>query len=368
MDYSFIKDRKYAIAINGNVINKVERFTIRRSIQNFTDSFEITLGNPNNFVSPYVYLGDTVEFIRNGRDIIFKGIIEKKTTSSTEGADNRITISGRDQVANLIEASAPFNTFKNTTDNAIITKTVQASGENYELALEAAAPVNEYDVGPGDTIGGVIQGVARLNGYFMWRRGNTLVKAKIAESGPAKESFYIGKLGINNGQLSSDMKGAESIKLSNVLSYNSEESIEASKSVLEGYSTSGNKSKASLKVKKTIAMFESSAYQLQLRDKQGHSGSSSRLNRKFTMSLSGRNKGEMQREIDLMAKEVETKVQVTVVVRNFRDLELNDIVFLQNDSEGVEKNMVVTGLLYTLDEMNRETTEITLQRLGSYPM
>lgn len=361
LDFTAIKNRRYAIVINGNVINKVERFVIRRSIQNLIDTFEITVGNFRNEMSPHMYLGDIVQFVRNGTDVIFQGRIEKKTTSSQDGAESMITITGRDLMADMFENSAEFNTFKNTTDNAIMEKIIKATGSNYTYQFAAAAKVSEYDVGPGDTVGSVLQGVANLNGFFIWRRGNTLIKAKIAESGDPKEKFYIGRLD------EVQPNGGVQTTRSNVLSFTSDESIEGARSEVSGFSTAGNKSKASLKATATNAMYSSSQYQTLLRDKNGHTGSGATISRKSTLGVSGRNKGEMQREVDLMAKQTQPEVHVGITVKDFRDYDLNDILFIQNDFEGIEKNMVITGLLYTIEESGKETTEITLQLLGAYP-
>lgn len=355
-----VENRKYSIVINGFRINKVRRFTIRRSIENFVDTFEIQLGNIRNEVSPYVLLADKVQFIRNDKDIIFEGIIEKKITSS-DNVDMTITITGRDTIIDTINTSAPFITFKNTTDNAIITKMVEATGRKYDLNLEEARKVSEYTVGPGDSIAAVLDGVAKLNEFFIWKRGNTIIKSSIAKDGQPVYAYHIGQGDYDDSNSERHDSG------SNILKYNSEESIEDARTEIQGFSQSGGKSKANLKTTVSVGIYKTNAFQKMIRDGNGHNGSSSRIIRKATMSVSGKNLADCQREVEVAAKKSEPKVRISLTVKGFQDFELNDIISLTHYGEGINKNFVLTGIMYTLDEYNREVSELTLQPLGCYP-
>lgn len=340
---------KYDIVVNDFKLNKVESFTIRRSIENFVDTFEISFGNVSNSTSPFIYLGDKIKFLRNGVDNIFEGIVETKETTSND-TDLRIRISGRDSIVDLVESRATFQSFKKTTDNAILEKVISQIG-GYTTQFAEAQKIDDYDIGPGDTIAAVMDGVAKLNGFFIWRRGNTIIKDRIASSGAPVDIFNI--TGIQ--------------RYNNILQFSSSESIEAAKTKIEGFSNTGGRSKSNVKASNSVSIYQSNAYQLMLRDRNGHSGSSARLNRPHTMSVSGKNVAEAQKQVDLAAKQSYPKVRITILVKGFRDFELNDIIHIDHALEGINKDFVLTGITYTLDGNVRETTELVLQPLGSYP-
>lgn len=355
-----INTQKYSIVINGYRINKVIRFTIRRTIENFIDTFDIELGNINNQISPYVYVGDIVQFMRDGSEVLFEGIVEKKVTKS-DNVEMSLTISGRDSLVDTVLTSAPFQTYKNTTDNAIIQKMMESTGRSFQLQLGAPKSVPEYTVGPGDSIASVIDGVAKQNDYFIWKKGNTIIKESIASSGYPVYNYYIGLGNYDNQYTEAKISG------SNVLQYSSEEDIGSSITEILGYSQSGSKSKNNLKASGTVPVFQSNDYQRMIRTGRGHIGSSSRINRKVSMSLAGKSLAECQKELNVALKKAEPKVRITLVVKGFQDFELNDIIHLKHDGEGIDKDFVLTGIMYTMDENNREVSELTLQNLGAYP-
>lgn len=360
---------KYIIVIGDNQLLKVKRFTIRRSIENFLDTFDIEFGNIEGRTSPMMYLGDRVKLLRTNPagneqpglgDTIFEGMIEKKETGS-DGVDMQLKVSGRDTIVDLVESSAPFITFKKTTDNAIIQKIVEQANLGFELSLATAANISEYTVGPGDSIAAVIDGVAKLNNYFIWKRGNTIIKDRIKTDGQPVYHYHIADGGRIN-----DFSVVPTFG-SNVLKYSSEESIEDAKTSISGFSTSSGKSKANLKSTKNVDLFNTTAYQTMIRSEHDHNGSASRIHRPFTMSVAGKNLGECQREVEVAAKKAEPKIRISLTVKGFQDFELNDIISLTHDSEGINKNFVLTGVMYTLDEYNREISDLTLQPLGCYP-
>lgn len=340
---------KYTVQVNDFQLNKVESFTIRRSIENFVDTFEIEFGNVSNSTSPYIYLGDRIKFIKNGTDTIFEGIVETKDTSSDD-VDMKLKISGRDTIVELVESRANFQTYKKTTDNAILLKTISQIG-GFQTQFASAEKVDEYTIGPGDTIASVIDSVAKLNSFFLWKRGNTIIKARIATTG-SPVAFY-------------NITGIQ--RLNNVLKFSSSESIANAKTAIAGFSSSGKRNKKNVNVGKPVSVYSSSAYQLMLRDRNGHSGSSARLSRPHTMSTSGKNAAESQKQIDLAAKQSEPIIKVTIVVKGFQDYELNDIIYVEHALEGIRKNFVLTGITYTLSSDNQEISELTLQNLGAYP-
>lgn len=341
----------YTVVVNNHQLNHFQGMSISRSMSSFMDQFDIRFGNKGNETSTKLYLGDRLEFRRNNREVIFTGIIEEKGTT-IEDTNMRLRVSGRDSIVDLLETKAPFQTFKNVTDNVVIEKVIRSVTSDFSLDLGEAKSIPEYSIGPGDTVASVIDGVAKQNGYFIWKVGNTIVKRKVAESGLPVFKYVVGPLAFGENTIES---------------WSTSESIANAKSKIEGYTQSGGRGKDTIFLSKDVPMFQSSDYQRTLRNRGGHGGSNARVNRVHAIGLASKNQGDAQREIEMAMKAAQTASSITIRVKGFPDHELNDIITVVNLYEDVEGDFVLTAITYDIDENSKATSTLTFQPLGSYP-
>jgi prophage tail gpP-like protein len=341
---------KYSLVIDRKQLNHISNFTIRKSLTQFVDTFSATFGNVNGEMSKNIYLGDEISFMR-GAEKIFTGLVEGRSLSAQDGVKINLQIMGRDTICHLTESKAPLINFKNTTDNAIIEKVVSSISNNFEFNLGDVNSISEYTIHPGDSIGQVIDGVAKLNDTFIWMEGDTIIKRKISETGNPVQAYYI-----ENG---SDRK--------NILNITTNEDITRAKTKISIYSHSGGRNKSSLKAESNVDIYSSTNYQKLITKLNGHEGSRARFDRPYSMAASGKNLGEIQRQLDVAVKSVEPKASINLDIKDFQNINLNDIIAIVWDIVGINDNYVVTGLEFKLTGNNQEITSITLQPLGSYP-
>ena len=337
----------YSLVVDRKRLNHVRSFSIKRSITQFVDTFNVTLGNYGGNSSRNVYLGDILNFIRGSNDTIFSGVVESREISASDIEIN-LSVSGRDTICHLTESNAPLLNFKNTTDNAIIEKVMAEVGD-FTLDLGEAHAVSEYTINPGNTIGSVIDGVAKLNDTFTWKRGDVIIKRAISETGTPKKAYYI----------EADRK--------NILNIRTTESMTNAKTKISVYSHSGGRSKGSLKGEKIVDLYASSAFQTLITSQNGHTGSQARFDRPFNIAASGKNLGEVNRQLDVAVKQAEPRADIMIKVKDFQDFELNDIIAVVWDTVGINNNFVIVGLTFEIEEDNTQTTTINLQPLGTYP-
>lgn len=342
----------YTIINAKKEMNKITNFRITKSMGNAIDTFSVSFANPHGAISPQVYLADTLYFLKDQTEIIFSGFVETKNSVITE-SDSRFTVTGRDEICNLFETSAKFNTYKNISDNDIITKLVEESGVYLDLSLLSnPSMISEYTIGPGDTVGNVIKGLAEMNGFSIWTKGKKLIKGKLKETGNPVKIYDIQSIG-NQAE---------------IMSISMHESIRDSKTEIRGYSTNSDKEKSQLQSTMIVPNFGTTSYfQQKLRKVNGHGGSTARFRRIQDISLASKNLGDLQREMEFEARRRQVVGTIDLVTKGFQDLELNDIIGLKYHIEGIDNTFVVTGLTYNLDNTGEQTTDISLTYKGAYP-
>lgn len=291
------------------------------SINQFSDSFTLTLGDPDNSL-----LWDVVD-------------CEKVVTTHIESIVNKFRISSLRVSLNPIqlvvqgvslESESSLDEpepkhYTNTTDNQIIKEMFP----NYTLILDNPINLKEYDVSIGSTRAEVATDVANQNGFYLYANGSKIFKTKIAESeNDPNGTAIFNEDQLNNVQLLKDTSKA--------------------RTKLIGYSTDRKLSK----IRHTEDVQCSSIFTGTLD-----------INRTMRVSVNGDDIGEVKRFMQANKFKAQPVETVTVEIKGRYDVALNTVVRFQHSKLKVNILMVVNEKTFSISKDSLSTT-LTLSGLG----
>lgn len=324
-----------------------ESLQITRSIRDFVDVFTMNVHNPESRYSTSVPIGAVVEF-RYGGVLFFRGLIENKTVNLKNIGSNMV-LSGREELVVLTEddASPTLGPFKNLTDNEIM-KQVIGTDLPWDLELGTAVKIKEYTVSDGVRKGQIIEDLAKMNDFLVYKKGAKLLKVPVPRTpNPTGKTFT---MTVSGGQFH--------IHNQRILEVTLTEDITACRSRLTGMTYTQGKSKAIARAERVNTDLTSGKYAQRLRNKKSELvGAAITRNRYITTPA--KDADELSKNMDRALFESDVQSDVTLKVYGVSPVELLDTVDVQIEQEGILQYMYVRQLVYNLESTNALTTTIT---------
>lgn len=345
-------DRKgFEVSIGTTFVEHFTQFTITRDIDTFVDPFSITISNPKSRYSTIFPVGGIIRIYLNAVEI-FRGVIEKKTTSYSSGIGNTLTLSGREEMVLLTEndVDPTIGPFKGVSDNSIIEQLCSDLGWLFELGDPAT--ITEYDIGGGSKrVAEVLDDVVKSNDYLLFKKGKTLKKARIPivpDLSNIAETF------------SHTIQGGKFSKNTNrILSITFNEDITSVRSKVIGFTYENGKQKSSKRVSLTNTKLEDGSYATRLRNLASMEGYN--ISRLRYLTVPAKDEDELGKMTTSSLKGSDITASIEIKLYGYIDLELLDVVDVQIEQEYILQYMYVSKLEYNLSAQNETTTTVTLK-------
>lgn len=155
------------------------------SMREFSDSFELTLGDPDSSLVSKVYNDCTVTILF-GETTVLVGQIDVKRRGQGEYADT-IQLTGRSKGSEWAGSDAIPKKYKNTTDNKVIEDVFSGSG--FSLDLDASVTYKDWDIGLGVRKAEAAARIAEEGGFYLWHSDTTIYKKKVPTAGSAVKTY-----------------------------------------------------------------------------------------------------------------------------------------------------------------------------------
>ena len=345
----FIEESNFPIKVllNGQEFIHYSSFNVKRSITNFIDTFTITCNNPFGRYSTSIPIWGVVSIWYNGVEI-FRGYIEKKDTN-LQNVWSFMVLSGREEVVSICETDVDPQTaqFKNTTDNAIITKLLQWKG--FTLDLGTAYPVKEYSANPWMRIAQVIDDVTKYSDCVVIKKWPTLVKRRL----PTWPTWKAIPLRVTK------VDWNLSIYNSKIIDIRFSENITQAKGYMMGYSYERGKNKKSVYAKTENKVLTSGDYAKKLRNQSSLKGTPLKYESWF--SSTAKEKAEADVQARRTQRETDIDIDVVVTLAWFFDANIFDTVDVFIEQEKIQQYMYIEGIEYSFDRNNKAITILTIK-------
>ena len=349
----FIEESNFPIKVllNWQEFIHYSSFSVKRSISNFIDTFTITCNNPFGRYSTTIPVGWVASIWYNGVEI-FRGYIEKKDTN-LQNVGSFMVVSGREEIVSICETDVDPQTaqFKNTTDNAIITKLLQ--GKGFILDLWTAYPVKEYSANPWMRIAQVVDDVSKYSDCVIIKKGNSLIKRRLP-SWPTGKAIPLRVTKVD---------WALSIYNSKIIDIKFSEDITQSKGYMMGYSYERGKNKKSVYAKTENKVLTSGSYAKKLRNLSSMAWTPLKYESWF--SSTAKEKSEADVQARRTQRETDIDIDVTVTLAGFFDANIFDTVDVFIEQEKIQQYMYLEGIEYSFDKNNKAITILTIKPFPS---
>ncbi len=155
------------LLIDGKTHQEWSSYDIDSNFQTPADAWSVGLGLPNGELPDVVAPGASVE-VKMGENTVLKGQVDDVRHIVARQAS--LSLSGRDQVAVLLDSSAPIFVSKEIGLNEVIAKIVRPLGiTNIKIESESATITHEkINIEPGMTAWDALEKAARANGLWPW--------------------------------------------------------------------------------------------------------------------------------------------------------------------------------------------------------
>lgn len=338
------------VLLDGQEFIHYSAFSVRRSIDQFIDTFALTCNNPWGRYSTTISVGAVSSFWYNGVEL-FRGYIEKKNVAIGV-VWNFMMLSGREEIVSICEddIDPQLAQFKKTTDNAIITKLLEWKW--YILDLGTAYPVKEISWQPWMTIAQLVEDTTKYSDCILIKKGNYLIKRKI----PTWPTWRIIPLRITKESW------ALTIYNSKILDVKLEEDITQAKWYMTGYSYETWKKKKNIYAKTENKVMTSGSYGGKLRNLSQLKWPPIKYMNWITSSA--KEQSEVQAQVRRAQRETDIKISITLTIAWFFDVQLLDTIDVFIEQEQVQQYMYVSSIEYSFDKINKSTT---ILEITSYP-
>jgi prophage tail gpP-like protein len=156
------------LTIGGQAYSAWEELRITRSIESLSGEFSFTLAPRQYSDQPRWPLraGAAAEVTVGGK-LVISGHLDT-LTSDFDGEASRVSVTGRDRTADLVDCSAIHTpgSWANKRIDAIIAELVQPFGIALEVAGDVGAPIKKFALQQGESVFAVIDRLARFRGLI----------------------------------------------------------------------------------------------------------------------------------------------------------------------------------------------------------
>lgn len=341
------------VRINWIPVIEYNSISIERSIDNFVDTFSCNLNNNGWLLSRKFPVGNTFSFIVEWVEV-FRWLIETKKVNYWN-VWNNLSIWWREELVFLTEdeISPTISKYKNTTDNYVIEQIT--SWFWWTLDLWESSKISEYEVSVWMKKWQIIEDVVKLNNFIVYKRGKTLYKKQrptVAKPWKLKSTFR------------SSIEGWKFHNFNNrIISIDITEDISRCRSNIKGYTYTRDKSKSKIKDEIKNQYLLDWTYHKRLRNQVSWTWSNTRIQRLMHITAPVKDQKELNQSMKNWRVETDIKMEVSVVLYWFVDLDLLDTIDVVIESEWISQYMYITSIRYSFDKTNKFTSEIVMTPL-----
>jgi prophage tail gpP-like protein len=305
------------------------------SMREFSDAFELTLGDPGASLISKVYNDCTVTVLF-GDTTVLVGQVNIVEYGEDDHADT-ITVTGRSKASEWAETDAIPKKYKATTDNDVIQDLFAGSDFTFDLA--DPVPYKDWDVGLGIRKAEAASRIAQEGGFSLWHSGTTIYKQKVASEGTAQKTY-----------VTPDVAGDGIPILANTLSLRLDTSKARSRVVFFAAGTTHTTVKETRDVPLTL--------KLQAPER------SLSLNRIQRVPIDAKDAGEAQRTADANTYRAQPTEVLRLAVRGRDDLPLNAVAHVTAPRKHVDADLVCYEKQIHVTESFTSTTKLSFVPLG----
>ena len=299
-------------------VDQFKKYTHTRTLKGFEDSFSLTLADTRgSLIWDVVACEYTVRAVIGGVENRFRII-------DIDYSDSVITCVGQSiETEKFLDEAEPKKISK-TTDNAIIEEMLSG----YDLVLDEAKKVTEYNIPPGVSKAEVALDVAIENGFLLYASGGKIYKTKIKESGEAEKEYI----------------------QQEILNFSLRQSTGQARSELIAYSTTG--SHENIHSKTTVEPFS-------ILQNQKLS-----INRVMRYNVNAKDQEELNRKLEENKEKAQPYESLEFTVKGRDVVDINTIVNISYPKAKINGKFVVNEVKYDVKDNGESTTTISVSGLG----
>lgn len=198
-------DNTVKLLIGGKVHKEWSSYDIDSNFQTPADAWNVSLGLPDGKIPEVVKPGADVQ-VMIGEDTVLKGQIDDVNHSVSRQAS--LSMNGRDQVAVLLDSSAPIFVSKEISLEEVVAKIVRPLGIS-KIKIQSknkTLTAEKINIEPGMTAWDALETAARANGLWPWFEpdGTLVIGGPDYEQKPVA-TIFLNKDGKNNNAESMEL-------------------------------------------------------------------------------------------------------------------------------------------------------------------
>ncbi|MEW9901011.1 phage baseplate assembly protein [Chitinivorax sp. PXF-14] len=195
-------ERGVALLIGGQVHDDWESYDVDSDLLVPADAWHVSLGLRDGELPPSVYAGAPVEVQVAGQRVM-RGRVDE-ISHEISRAEHRLSLSGRDGAADLVDCSAPIFVKRQAALADIVAALTRELGvKKVRIDADKSRTREKINVEPGDTAWDALVHAAEANGLWPWfEPDGTLVVGGPDYSRPAVATLLLRRDGYGNNVLS----------------------------------------------------------------------------------------------------------------------------------------------------------------------
>lgn len=341
----------FKIVINNEEIKLFESFTISKSLDNFVDSFNISIWNPRWRYSRTIPVGAYINVYYEDVEI-FRGICEKKDIDIWS-VWSTLDFSGREELLLLTEDDiTPLNKdYEKVSDNFIIKDVCKGYWWNFQLWPEKI--IKEYKI-PNNWVRkwSVLDDIVSRNNYHLYKIWNTIYKKALP-----RESDYTIR---NRPQFTLSSQWGWFVNFNNrILSVKISEDISGCKSTIKWFTYGTWKAKPKISTELENTILSKWAYPQRLRNISNYPMTAPVIKRYVSSAVELKSKVELDWLVNKARLDHDIKIEVNITIAEFLDLHILDTCEIFIQDEDIKQYMYIKALSYNYDKSNKFYTSYT---------
>jgi len=324
-------------------------FSVEYSLERFVDTFSMTFNNYAGMSSTKIPVGAVIEIFSQWV-LLFRGLAEKKNVSYNQ-VWSTMDLSWREEILILTETDVDPKIwpFKWKTDNDIMKLLLE--GYPRDLSLWEWKTIKEYSIWSRSMrIGQVLEDVAKMNDFVIYKRWNTLYKRPRPENAAWLHKGPKIFLNADDGKFYYSQDRIMSIEIT--------EDITAVRSQVVGYTYTSWKAKAQAKMTLNNTQLQSGSYASRIRNVSWLKGY--KINRIWNVLTPAKDAAELWISSLNVLRWGDMTARMIVTLYGISNIELLDVVRVYVEQEKISQEFYVREVVYNFDTSNKTTSRVTL--------